>query len=172
MNGKGSRLQGGALTGDAIESSRKVLSGGRGGTGVGLQQFFTPPEVGEMLRVLFDPSRPTLDPTAGDGGLLDWLQFGARYGIEIDRDQIEMGSYKHNSIRADVQRVYPFLRGIGAKWPQMVVNPPFGLEWGFAGIDGGKRKSSKAGGRPHSSAAAIASTGSFQSTPRQMRSGR
>ena len=122
MSGKGSRLDGGALTGDAIESSKKVLSGGRGGTGVGLQQFFTPREVGQLLEVLFRPDRATLDPTAGDGSLLDWVHYNDRYGIELDRDQIERGGYKHHSIRGDIQRVYPYLRGIGAKWPQMVVN--------------------------------------------------
>lgn len=142
MNGKGSRLQGGALTSDAIDSSRKVLSGGRAGTGAGLQQYFTPSEVGDLLGGLFEPGRATLDPTAGDGGLLDWVAYSERYGIEIDRDQIERSGYKHQAIRGDIQRVYPYLRGIGAKWPQMVVNPPFGLEWSFAGIDGNKKKSS------------------------------
>ena len=66
MSGKGSRLEGGALTGEVIDSSRKVLTGGRNGTGVGLQQYFTPPQVGELLAKVFNRDLPTLDLTAGE----------------------------------------------------------------------------------------------------------
>ncbi len=142
MSEKGSRLEGGALTGEVIDSSRKILTGGRGGVGVGLQQFFTPPEVGQLLSRLFDKTLPTLDPFAGDGALLNWVDRPARYGIEIDRDQVENGNYGSHSIQGDFQKVYPLLRGLGAKWPQLVVNPPFGLEWKLAGIAEGKNGSS------------------------------
>lgn len=142
MSEKGSRLNGGALTGEVIDSSRKVLTGGRGGVGVGLQQFFTPPEVGQLLSRLFDKTLPTLDPFAGDGALLKWVEQPSRYGIEIDRDQVNNGNYQDHAIQGDLQKIYPLLRGLGAEWQQLVVNPPFGLEWKFGGIAEGKNGSS------------------------------
>lgn len=142
MSEKGSRLEGGALTGEVIDSSRKVLTGGRNGTGVGLQQYFTPPEAGALLKMLFDRNLPTLDLSAGNGALLDWVDKPNRYGIEIDRDQVETGNYKNRAIQGDIQKIYPLLRGLGASWPQLVVNPPFGLEWEVSGINNKKRGSS------------------------------
>lgn len=142
MSEKGSRLEGGALTGEVIDSSRKVLTGGRGGVGVGLQQYFTPPEVGQLLERLFDKTLPTLDPSAGDGALLEWVEKPSRYGIEIDRDQVNNGNYESHAIQGDLQKIYPLLRGLGGTWPQLVVNPPFGLEWKIGGISDGKAGSS------------------------------
>ena len=142
MSEKGSRLEGGALTGEVIDSSRKVLTGGRNGTGVGLQQYFTPPQVGELLAKVFNRDLPTLDLTAGDGGLLEWVSDEHRYGIEIDRDQVSNGNYAKHAITGDIQKVYPLLRGLGATWPQLVVNPPFGLDWKVPGIEDGKTGSS------------------------------
>ncbi|HNH87737.1 MAG TPA: hypothetical protein PLE93_11595, partial [Solirubrobacterales bacterium] len=110
MSEKGSRLEGGALTGEVIDSSRKVLTGGRNGTGVGLQQYFTPPQVGELLAKVFNRDLPTLDLTAGDGGLLEWVSDEHRYGIEIDRDQVSNGNYTKHAITGDIQKVYPLLR--------------------------------------------------------------
>ncbi|MBN8868006.1 MAG: DEAD/DEAH box helicase [Solirubrobacterales bacterium] len=142
MSGKRSRLEGGALTGAVMDSSRKVLSGGRGGTGVGLQQYFTPPEAGQLLNALFDKTQPTLDLAAGDGSLLEWVNKTERYGIEIDRDQVNCGNYTGHALTGDVQKVYPLLRGLGATWTQIVVNPPFGLEWSVPGITNNRRGSS------------------------------
>lgn len=142
MSAKGTRLEGGALTGEVIDSSRKVLTGGRNGAGVGLQQYFTPREAGELLETLFNPKLATLDLSAGDGSLLEWVEKPVRYGIEIDRDQVNNGNYQDHAISGDLQKVYPLLRGLGASWKQLVVNPPFGLEWSVSGIDDSKKGSS------------------------------
>lgn len=144
MTQKQTRLSGGALTAEVIDSSKSVYAGGRSGTGVGLQQYFTPSEVGVLASQVLDPAQPTLDPTAGDGSLLEWVMTANRYGIEIDNDQIEAGNYRPRSINSDIQKAYPLLRSIGAKFPQVVCNPPFGLDWKVAGLNDGKKTSSTA----------------------------
>jgi hypothetical protein len=49
-----------------------------------------------------------LDPTAGNGALLQAFPPQLRYGIEIDRDQVAAGDY--TAIGGDLQRVYPLLK--------------------------------------------------------------
>ena len=141
--GKRGALTGAALSEEVLDSSSSILEAARPGWAMrGLQQFFSPPEAAELIKGVIDPSgrQPVLDPTAGDGALLaPWAQT-ARFGIEIDRDQIRAGDYQ--AIGGDLQIVYPMLAKLGVRFPRMVVNPPFGLSW----QDGtGRRESSTAG---------------------------
>jgi SNF2-related domain len=137
---KRGRLTGGALTDDAIGSSRSVLRRGRDGELLGLQQIFTPPVVGELAALVHGSDLPTLDPTAGDGALLAPLPRSLRFGIEVDRDQLAAGDYL--GIAADLQQAAPLLRLLGARWPRIVANPPFGLDW--TGLDGTRISSTEA----------------------------
>lgn len=91
--GKRGELVGGALTEEALDSSRSVLGVTRGGGQRGLQQFFTPREAAEVVQQVLDPfgRLSVLDPTAGDGALLEPWRRERRFGIEIDRDQIRAG---------------------------------------------------------------------------------
>jgi hypothetical protein len=128
--GKRGALTGGALTEEALDSSRGVLQSARPGTGQrGLQQFFTPPEAANFIKAVIDPAGicPVLDPTAGSGALLDPWRQGLRYGIELDSDWVREGSYK--AITGDLQRAYPMLVKLGVQFPRVVANPPFGLDW-------------------------------------------
>lgn len=122
-------LFGGALTDEALDSSRKVLQGSRGNKNatVGLQQWFSPPEAARLIHAVVGPSNAVLDPTAGSGALLEPFAEGSRYGIEIDRDHALDSGYL--SVPGDAQRVVPMMRAAGLKWPAVVLNPPFGLLW-------------------------------------------
>jgi hypothetical protein len=127
--GKRGKLFGGALTDEALDSSSSVLGRTQFGQTRGLQQFYTPPEAAEFIRQVLDPlgRLPVLDPTAGNGALLAPWRRDQRFGVEIDGDQVMAGDY--HAITGDVQRVFPMLRKLGVRFPQIVANPPFGLNW-------------------------------------------
>ena len=127
--GKGGKLFGGALTDEALDSSRSVLGTTHFGHTRGLQQFYTPPEAAEFIKQALHPlgRLPVLDPTAGNGALLEPWPSDQRFGVEIDADQVKAGDY--HAITGDVQRVFPMLRKLGVRFPQIVANPPFGLNW-------------------------------------------
>ncbi len=127
--GKRGALFGGALTDEALDSSRGVLGTTRNGDIRGLQQFYTPREAAEFIKQTIDPLGrvPVLDPTAGNGALLAPWPSDQRFGVEVDGDQVKAGDY--HAITGDVQRVFPMLRKLGVQFPQIVANPPFGLPW-------------------------------------------
>ncbi len=129
QGGKGGKLFGGALTDEALDSSRSVLGTTHFGRTRGLQQFYTPPAAAELVKQVLDPlgRLPVLDPTAGNGALLAPWPSDQRFGVEIDGDQVKAGDY--HAITGDVQRVFPMLRKLGVRFPQIVANPPFGLNW-------------------------------------------
>lgn len=141
--GKGGKLSGGALTDEALDSSRSVLGTTHFGQTRGLQQFYTPPEAAQFIKQALDPlgRLPVLDPTAGNGALLAPWPSDQRFGVEIDGDQVKVGDF--HAITGDVQRVFPMLRKLGVQFPQIVANPPFGLNW----TDGA--------GRPENSTVAV-----------------
>jgi SNF2 family DNA or RNA helicase len=125
--GKRGELRGGALSEEALASSRSVLHPGRGGQR-GLQQYFAPSEASQLVARVFGASGElVLDPTAGNGALLAPYTAEQRFGVELDRDQVDAGDY--HAIRGDLQQVYPLLRCAGVRFGQIVLNPPFGLEW-------------------------------------------
>ncbi|MGA7704786.1 MAG: hypothetical protein WB998_07810 [Solirubrobacteraceae bacterium] len=88
--GKGGKLFGGALTDEALDSSRSVLGATHFGNTRGLQQFYSPPEVAAFIKQAIDPlgRLPVLDPTAGNGALLAAWPSNQRFGVEIDGDQV------------------------------------------------------------------------------------
>jgi predicted RNA methylase len=131
---KGSRLLGGAVTEEALDSSASVLERRGARTRAGLQQFYSPPEAAALAaRVITGREAPSdyapfvLDPTAGNGALLAAWPRERRFGVEIDADQVEAGDY--TALRGDLQRVYPLMRLAGVRFPAVVCNPPFGLDW-------------------------------------------
>jgi hypothetical protein len=125
--GKRGELRGGALSDEAMSSSHSVLHSGRAGAR-GLQQYFTPPAATQLIARVFGQTQGlVLDPTAGNGALLAPYPIDQRFGVEIDRDQIAAADY--TAIRGDVQQIYPLLRCAGVRFGQIVLNPPFGLEW-------------------------------------------
>jgi Helicase conserved C-terminal domain len=128
-DGKRGELFGGALTEEALDSSRSVLGVHRGLRLRGLQQFYTPPQAAGFVKEAIDPlgRMPVLDPTAGNGALLAPWPREQRFGVEIDGDQMRRGDYQ--AIQGDVQRAFPMLRKLGVQFPQVVANPPFGLTW-------------------------------------------
>ena len=55
-----------------------------------------------------------------------------RYGIEIDVDQIanaRTAKRGYKSVHGDVQQVVPILTDVQARWPALILNPPYGLDW-------------------------------------------
>lgn len=124
---KRGRIEGAAVSKEVLESSASILQTGRSGTLRGLQQFYSPPEAAALIAKVQGSSMVTLDLTAGDGALLAGVARHCRFGVEIDADQIEAGSY--TAIRGDVQRVYPLLRTLGVEVARIAANPPFGLDW-------------------------------------------
>ena len=130
-------LFGGAMTEEALSSSRKVLASARGGASlVGLQQYFTPPEVSDLVAAVVGKDVPALDPTAGSGALLSGIDDGCRYGIEIDPDHAggdglaaQAHASPYEAINGDAQKVVPLMRAAGLLFPAVLCNPPFGLTW-------------------------------------------
>jgi|HubBroStandDraft_6_1064221.scaffolds.fasta_scaffold1505754_1 hypothetical protein len=94
--GKRGGLFGGALTDEALDSSRSVLGTTRFGDVRGLQQFYAPCEAAEFIKQAIDPlgRLPVLDPTAGNGALLAPWPHDRRFGVEIDGDQVRSGDYQ------------------------------------------------------------------------------
>src|SRR5215211_6858187 len=131
---KGSRLVGGAITEEALDSSASVIDRRGARARAGLQQFFSPPEAAALAaRVITGGEAPSdyapfvLDPTAGNGALMAAWPRERRFGVEIDPDQVEAGDY--TPLRGDLQRLYPLMRLAGVRFPAVVCNPPFGLDW-------------------------------------------
>lgn len=125
-------LTGAALSDEVFDSSPSLLRAARGnGAVAGLQQFFAPPQAAELLAAVNGASLSTLDLTAGSGSLLAGIEREARFGIEIDADQLAAGAYE--AIQGDVQQAYPLLRLLGTEFPRLACNPPFGLDWTLGG---------------------------------------
>jgi hypothetical protein len=131
--GKGSRLEGGALTEEALDSSTAVYQSRGARARAGLQQFFSPPEAARLAHSVIAGQAAAgyapfaLDPTAGNGALLRCWPAERRFGIELDPDHAKRADY--TALRGDLQRLYPLLRLAGARFPALVCNPPFGLDW-------------------------------------------
>lgn len=68
-----------------------------------------------------------LDPTAGNGALLQPWRRELRFGIEIDGDHVASRTYE--AVLGDLQRACPMLVRLGVRFPRVVANPPFGLTW-------------------------------------------
>jgi SNF2 family DNA or RNA helicase len=129
---KRGELSAGAVSDEVLDSSASVLRPTRGGGSVvGLQQFFSPPEVSRLIAAVNGARLPTLDPTAGDGSLLSAIDKDSRLGIEIDPDHLDPDRYE--GIQGDLQLVYPLLRTLGVRFPRVACNPPFGLDWQIGG---------------------------------------
>jgi SNF2 domain-containing protein/helicase-like protein len=138
--GKRGDLTGGALTDEALASSKSVLSPTLYGSKQrGLQQFFTKPDAATFIQRVIDPATqyPVADITAGSGALLAPWPKDQQYGVEVDRDWTLKSEYE--AITGDIQRVFPMLFKLGIKFNRLVTNPPFGLDWT---IGGGKEVSS------------------------------
>jgi hypothetical protein len=129
-------LAAGALTEEALDSSPSVLGARPGRSPVGLQQYFSPREVAELVAAVNGTALSTLDPTAGDGSLLAAIDRSARFGIEIDADHL--GGERYEGLHGDLRLAYPLLRLLGVRFPRVACNPPFGLDW----LLGGKRENS------------------------------
>lgn len=131
-------LTGGAATDEVLASSPSVLAPSRSGRARGLQQFFTPLAVTRFIARVLGHGGQVLDPTAGDGALLSAFDQGARFGCEIDVDQVRAArklGRPYQALRGDLQHVYPLLRRVGAEFSTVVLNPPFGLEWQVPGLE-------------------------------------
>src|SRR5215218_9866850 len=131
---KGSRLVGGAVTEEALDSSVSVIERRGARARAGLQQFFSPPEAAALAcRVITGAEAPSdyapfvLDPTAGDGALLASWPRERRFAVEIDPDHA--GAADYTPLHGDLQRLYPLMRLAGVRFPAVVCNPPFGLDW-------------------------------------------
>lgn len=138
-NQKGTALEGGAASDEAIASSKSLLDTNAYGVGQkGLQQFYSPRKASELAKHVFGSRIAVLDPTAGDGSLLAAFDPPFSYGIEIDQDQIDNATGSYNAIHGDLQHVFPLLKLATDAWGAIVANPPFGLMWEDPSVNGGK----------------------------------
>ena len=144
MAQKGRRLSGGAVSKEAIASSPSVLGPGRGGHAVGLQQYFSPPEVAELCWGVLgeEVTAPVLDVAAGDGSLLAPWPREFCFGVELDPDQAQAGKGRYTPLVGDLQRLYPLLRASGRRFARVLANPPWGLRWQVPSLNGGRAASS------------------------------
>ncbi|MCA9425728.1 MAG: SAM-dependent DNA methyltransferase, partial [Candidatus Omnitrophica bacterium] len=141
MNQKGSQLIGGAVTEEALASSKSVLAASRYTSERGLQQFFTPPLVSEWIAKITKRNSPVFDPTAGGGNLLRPHSDKMRYGVEIDKDWTGKDC-TYDVLQGDLQEIYPMARRIGLTFPLILANPPFGLTWKEPTFNDGKSTNS------------------------------
>ena len=140
-NQKGTSLEGGSLSDEAMASSVGLLDKGRFGWQKGLQQFFTPDIAAKLIHEVIG-NVAVLDLTAGDGSLMKYFESQRSFGVEVDKDQIDNSDGSYHPIEGDVQHVYTLLRGACPAFPAVVLNPPFGLPWEEPTIRGGKRTNS------------------------------
>jgi hypothetical protein len=143
-NQKGTDVQG--LSEEVLDSSADILKGGQHGGLKGLQQFYTPPELSDLIKAALGSSDgqqiqlPTFDPTAGDGSLLKAVAPARAYGVEIDKDQIKNAESSYQAICADIKDVATLLYRVMPQFPLILANPPFGLEdWSDPAIEDGKK---------------------------------
>lgn len=137
-NEKRGNLTGGAASAEVVASSKKVLARGRGGSAVGLQQFYSPAAIATFIHRALGSPDVGFDPTAGDGALL--APFKHRFGIEIDPDQVRaavIAKRDYVAVKGDLQQAFPLLRRVAVEFPHIVANPPFGLEWNVSGRSAG-----------------------------------
>lgn len=88
--GKGGKLTG-TVTEDMLDSSGSVLQSYRGRGTRGLQQFFSPPEVAELVHKVFG-NPAVVDLTAGNGSLIFRFTRDNRFGVErIHKNVQEIG---------------------------------------------------------------------------------
>ena len=85
---------------------------------------------------------PAIDITAGDGSLLSHWPTELCFGIEVDADQAKAARESYTPLVGDLQRLYPLLRASGQRFPRILANPPWGLKWQVASLNGGKPASS------------------------------
>ena len=110
----------------------------------GLQQYFTPKLVGELVRnVLEFESGVVFDPTAGCGNLLLPMveRKGFALGIELDKSNIpDPPDERMRIANANIVELYPFLKQIDFKADCVVMNPPFNLFWKSPELTGSEDK--------------------------------
>ena len=83
-----------------------------------------------------------LDISAGDGSLLCGWPRELCFGIELDPDQAEAAGSRYTPLLGDLQRLYPLLRASGLRFDRVLANPPWGLRWQVAALNGGRAASS------------------------------
>lgn len=144
MAQKGGRLVGAAISEEAVASSPTVLAPGPHGRGAGLQQYFSPPELARLCRAVLASERecPVLDICAGDGSLLAGWPAAMSFGVEVDADQAAAANASYKPLLGDLQRLYPLLRACGLRFPRILANPPWGLQWQVGSLNAAKPASS------------------------------
>lgn len=137
---KGGSLAG--LTDEALASSSSILETNfAGGKTKGLQQWFTPEKAAKLVAGVIGTGVTVLDPTAGNGSLLQFFDKTLSYGVELDEQQIKNSEGAYNAIRGDLQHVYALLRRT-FEFDAIVANPPFGLDWEEPTLNDGKTTNS------------------------------
>jgi len=98
----------------------------------GLQQYFTPPKLAELLaRRLPDDPAIVVDPTAGAGHMLRPYSSPYRLAFDIDAQALKRilkheGMHKFN---VDLPAFQPYLAAMNFRADCVAMNPPYGLRW-------------------------------------------
>ncbi len=105
----------------------------------GQAQYFTPePVANELIRFInpYGQTQIVLDPLAGDGSMLNATQSVTKLGIELDgrfakplRNNPEFPTGKTTITHADYTLWQELAGKIEMRFPLIVTNPPFGLQW-------------------------------------------
>ena len=142
-NQKGTGLSGGSLTDEVMESSDSVLAKGSHGMGQkGLQQFYSPDKLAQLVASVMGTNISVLDPQAGDGSLLRYIDKPKSFGVEIDKDQIRNSEGGYQTLAGDFQHFYSLIKNAMSPWSGIVANPPFGLQWNHPDFRKGKSTNS------------------------------
>jgi len=141
------------LRGGGARHGNQEEFGARGGRPKGLEQWWTPPGLGRLVRNLVDlrldsDEVPVFDLTAGAGHLLAHFRYG--FGIEYDEAAVSAArtrvipaherAFRGGRLRiyrGDIRVVGPVLRQTFPRsLDALVLNPPFGLRWNLRTPDG------------------------------------
>ena len=142
-NQKGTELSGSSLTDEVMESSDSVLAKGSHGLGQkGLQQFYSPDKLAQLVASVMGSEVYVLDPTAGDGSLLRYIDKPKAFGVEIDKGQIRNSEGAYHTLAGDFQYFYSLIKNAMSPWNGIAANPPFGLQWNHPDFRGGNSTNS------------------------------
>jgi hypothetical protein len=136
-NAKGSRIEGGLISHEAL-SSADLLDGKPGG---GAQQYFTPLPAAELIARVVGENSTVFDPTAGDGSLLVKFHPDRSYGVELDPDQVKNSEGSYHALTGDVQHAFTLIRR-AVTFDAVIANPPFGKKWSEPTLNDGKETNS------------------------------
>lgn len=91
-------------------------------------QFFTPPEIAQLIAEAVEPDGTVLDPTCGSGVFCNFVNEKDFTGIDIDGESISVAKFLYPKAKFEEYNLEYWDEG-ARKWDYILTNPPFNLRW-------------------------------------------